>query len=359
MFDRHESRPALRAKARHYLVLALGMLAASCSGASSSATTPVGTTPIAVASGSKGRETSAPHSKTRQQAEGVSASLKTIDDFRKKRTLTLGEARRFMLLLVNRDRASMNLPAVTLDEGAAMESGDEHARDMAANGFLGHWGLDGSVPDIRYARHGGHGVVMENASCVTDEQPRGVVENPTIDANGIEDAENMYFNEVPPNDGHRRTILRKEAIRVGIGLAQPVPGRNEIVPPCTSQEFVGPEVTALDVPKEAKFGTDLVIGGESKTSFGGIGITRVDLTPITPAEANKRRSYTYSTPGEMFFPTGYKTRIAVVVKAGKFTLRVPLKGEAYAPGLYEVTTWGESSERGKLATTGLALVRVL
>src|SRR3954466_14345965 len=82
-----------------------------------------------------------------------------------KALLTIDEARRYMVALVNRDRRTECLPPVELDEGAPTRAGQAHAEDMATNGYLGHWGTDGSTPEQRHTEAGGSDMVLENASC--------------------------------------------------------------------------------------------------------------------------------------------------------------------------------------------------
>src|SRR5579883_3029510 len=156
------------------------------------------------------------------------------------RKLTLAEARRYMLGLVNRDRASEGLQPVDLDDGAPTRAGQSHAEDMAAHGFLGHWGTDGSVPEQRLTEAGGADMVLENASCFTDEQARKLDKAPLIDPKNLDQAEDMFFHEQPPHDGHRRNILAPWHRRVGLGIAQPVATPTEIPVPCIAQEFVDP-----------------------------------------------------------------------------------------------------------------------
>src|ERR1700730_847668 len=117
--------------------------------------------------------------------------------------LTVAETRRYMLELVNRDRASMGFAPVVLDEGAATRAGQAHADDMAKNGYLGHWGTDGSVPEQRFTNVGGPDMVLENASCFTDERTRALDREPRIDPKNVELTESMFFHEQPPHDGHR------------------------------------------------------------------------------------------------------------------------------------------------------------
>src|SRR5579872_3310796 len=146
--------------------------------------------------------------------------------------LTLADARRYMLRLINRDRATMGLPPVQLDEGPAQRAGQAHAEDMARNGYLGHWGSDGSVPEERFTDAGGTDMVLENASCFTDEQKRSLDASPTVDPHNVEQTEDMFFHEQPPHDGHRKNILKPWHKTVGIGVAQPVATQTEIPVPC-------------------------------------------------------------------------------------------------------------------------------
>ena len=55
-------------------------------------------------------------------------------------------AQKFMLSLINRDRAKAGLSPVVLDD-AASRAGLRHAQDMTTKGFTGHVGTDGSVPE--------------------------------------------------------------------------------------------------------------------------------------------------------------------------------------------------------------------
>jgi len=64
-------------------------------------------------------------------------------------------------------------------------------------------------------------MVLENASCFTDAKHRPVDSYARIDPDQIEHTESMFFNEVPPNDGHRKNILKPWHTKVGIGIAQP------------------------------------------------------------------------------------------------------------------------------------------
>ncbi len=242
-----------------------------------------------------------------------------------------------MLTLINRDRASEGLSPVVLDEGAAQKAGQRHAEDMARLGFLGHWGSDGSVPEQRHSEAGGVDFVMENAACVTDEKPRDIDAAPSIEKEALERTEGMFFGEVPPNDGHRKNILKAEHKRVGIGIAQTRGSVTELPALCLTQEFIDPYGTYAPLPKQAKAGESLTVSGAvtGNVKFGGVSVGRVDLPkPLAPSDLNKRRSYTFPEPYQIYWPRGYKTPLPVEVHGQNFKITVPL---ARGPGLYSIT----------------------
>jgi uncharacterized protein YkwD len=277
-------------------------------------------------------------------------------------TLTLAEARRYMLKLINRDRASAGLSPVELDEGAPTRAGQAHAEDMARYGYLGHWGTDGSVPEERFTDAGGADMVLENSSCFTDEKKRTLDRAPRIDARNVEQAEDMFFHEQPPHDGHRKNILKPWHRRVGIGVAQPVGTPAEIPVPCFAQEFVDPYGTYAAVPRTAHVGDALHVQGTvvSPAKFAGVGLARVDAPkPIDVGELNQRRSYPVPTPYEMYWPPGFQTRIPVRVVGSRFDVDVPLgERDKRAPGMYELSVWASFPGSEELVMIGLRTIQV-
>lgn len=273
--------------------------------------------------------------------------------------LTIPEARRYMLALVNRDRRTMGLAPVTLEEGPAQAAGQAHAEDMARLGYLGHWGSDGSVPEQRYTEAGGRDLVFENALCVTDGKARKLDPEPRIDPEAIERAEAMFFDEVPPNDGHRRNILRRWHNRLGIGIAQALPLAGEITTPCIAQEFVHAYGSYGDLPVRARVGSKLRVAGEvhAPATFAGVGLARIELPkPLMPGQANARRSYPLPQPYETYWPAGFKTPIPVQVDGGRFSVEVPLSDGGRA-GLYEVSVWARFPGSQELVMVSLRTVR--
>ena len=240
------------------------------------------------------------------------------------RRLTLDQARHAMVDLINRDRASMGLSPVQLDEGAAGRAAQAHAEDMATHGYLGHWGTDGSVPEQRYTEAGGTDMVLENASCFTDERGRTLDRGALIDPTTVEQAEGMFFHEQPPNDGHRRNILKPWHARVGIGVAQPVATPTEIPVPCFSQEFVDSFGAYAPIPPAARVGDTLHVGGaiSPPATFAGVGLARVEAPhPLSVADVNRRRSYPVPSPYEMVWPPGFQTPIPVQLNGNQLRRR--------------------------------------
>jgi hypothetical protein len=255
----------------------------------------------------------------------------------------IAEARRYMLDLVNRDRATQGLGPVELDEGPPTIAGQAHAEDMAKLGYLGHWGSDGSVPEQRHTEAGGSDMVLENALCFTDEAKRTLDGKALIDPAQVERAESMFFDEVPPNDGHRKNILKPGHTRVGVGVAQPVPTPTELPVPCFAQEFTDGYGSYAALPKRAKVGTVVRVEGALAPGARptGVGVARVVRpAPIAPSELNKRRSYPVPKPFQMYWGPGFVTPVPVKIEGQKLSIDVPLADHAQ-PGLYEISVWAK------------------
>jgi hypothetical protein len=248
-----------------------------------------------------------------------------------------------MLALINRDRASVGAPAVELDEGPPTVAGQAHAADMARLGYLGHWGSDGSVPEQRHTEAGGADMVLENALCFTDEAKREVDPNPKIDPQQIERAESLFWNEVPPNDGHRKNIAKASHTRVGIGVAQSTETATEIAVPCFAQEFIDGYGAYAPIPRKAKVGATLHVEGSLQNGARptGVGLARIPLPkPLTPSELNRRRTYPVPKPYQVYWGPGFVTPIPLSIQGPKFSIDVPLSDKRQ-PGLYEVSVWAK------------------
>jgi uncharacterized protein YkwD len=273
---------------------------------------------------------------------------------RPNRLLTIPEARRYMVALINRDRRAHGLAPVELDEGPPTIAAQRHAEDMVRLGFLGHWGSDGSVPEQRHTEAGGADMVLENALCFTDEVKRDVDPNPLIDPKQVERAESLFFDEVPPNDGHRKNILKPTHTKVGIGVAQSRETAKELAVPCFAQELVDAYGTYAPLPRKAKVGATVHVEATVAANVHptGVGVARLPLPkPLSPSELNKRRTYLVPKPYQMYWGPGFVTPIVVKITGQKVAVDVPLSDKGQ-PGLYEVSVWGKigtSNEQSMLS----------
>ena len=133
--------------------------------------------------------------------------------------LTLTQAREYMLSLINRDRATAHCAPVKLDP-TACAAGQLHSDTMANVHFNSHWHPDGKKPPQRYCEIGGFDYVMENSHGTGECSPFviSVPEKQLFTKKEIEDEESCYFDEKPPNDGHRKNMLDPDHTHVGLGV---------------------------------------------------------------------------------------------------------------------------------------------
>ena len=118
-----------------------------------------------------------------------------------------------LLKLVNAERSRAGLTSLELDD-LACSVATEHARDLIRGKFLSHWGTDGRKPYHRYSFAGGTDAVQENVASAEDIQSLTA----TSVAADFNDMHSAMLGEVPPNDGHRRTILDPHHTHVGFGI---------------------------------------------------------------------------------------------------------------------------------------------
>lgn len=119
-----------------------------------------------------------------------------------------------VLKLINRDRQLYNLPPVQLDLPASALA-DTFCREQIRTGTTGHYGTNGFSPYMRYSFGGGNDGVSENAAAWSA--------NYTFTQRALYEmsrrSQDAMMAEMPPGDGHKRTILDPHANYVGIGLA--------------------------------------------------------------------------------------------------------------------------------------------
>lgn len=128
--------------------------------------------------------------------------------------VTKATLRAHVLKLINRDRQLYNLPPVQLDL-AVSTIADDFCREQIRTGTTGHFGIDGLSPYMRYSFAGGNDGTSENAaawSASYNFTDRALYEMSRR-------SQDAMMGEMPPNDGHKKTILDPYANYVGIGLA--------------------------------------------------------------------------------------------------------------------------------------------
>ncbi len=115
---------------------------------------------------------------------------------------------------INRARAAAGLPRLATD--AILERvGNAHCELLLEEGTQGHFSRSGVPPYLRYFLAGGHGFHRENAARYSSS---ATIPESAVDAILVRSLASMLA-EVPPDDGHRRTVLDPDATNIGIGLA--------------------------------------------------------------------------------------------------------------------------------------------
>ena len=123
------------------------------------------------------------------------------------------DGKRYMLELINAERANAGLNPVILGDNIAAQL---HAEIALANCFSSHWGIDGLKPYMRYSLAGGYQSNGENVSgldyCI--EASDGYAAEGSLKTR-VDEAMAGWMNSA----GHRRNILRKWHQKVNIGIA--------------------------------------------------------------------------------------------------------------------------------------------
>ena len=137
----------------------------------------------------------------------------TAPETRVKPDLRHIEGKRYMLKLINAERAKAGLAPVVLGDNIAAQL---HAEAALENCFAGHWGIDGLKPYMRYSLAGGYQSNSENGHgsdyCIKASERYSPIEDvPTQ----IRKAMQGWMG----SPGHRRNILDRWHKKINIGLA--------------------------------------------------------------------------------------------------------------------------------------------
>jgi uncharacterized protein YkwD len=198
-------------------------------------------------------------------------------------------ARNDLLSLVNAERMAAGESSLALDDLACLVA-DQHALDMAQGKFLSHWGRDGRKPYTRYGDAGGFYAVQENVAAA------GKIESPTARYVGIvlTQMHTKMYGEVPPNDGHRRTILAPQHTNVGFGIALSERDLRLV------ELYVGKHIQLEPFPRQAKRKTTVQLRGKLLNPKYRLSYAEVFFEPQpAPPEIDwLREPRTYSLPNE-------------------------------------------------------------
>ena len=122
------------------------------------------------------------------------------------------ELKRYMLDLINDERAQAGVDPVVLGDNIAAQL---HAESSLSNCFTGHWGVNGLKPYMRYSLAGGYQSNGENGLgleyCITASD--GFMAHDSIEQE-IRDGMDIWMD----SPGHRRNILYPWHKKVNIGL---------------------------------------------------------------------------------------------------------------------------------------------
>ncbi len=105
--------------------------------------------------------------------------------------------------LINEVRADHGLPPFTY-HGILEQAAQAHANDCAARGWCSHTGSDGANIKTRVFRAGYEGSSWAECWAQSQNPQRSV---------------DIWMDEVPPNDPHRRTLLSDWFTEIGIGVS--------------------------------------------------------------------------------------------------------------------------------------------
>lgn len=262
----------------------------------------------------------------------------------------LKAAREYMLKLINRDRFTLGLSPVVMDE-IASKAGQLHSDEMAKFGYLSHWGLDGKKPDQRYTEAGGRDADAENASGLSWTPPP-VASPQEFNEAQLEQSELGFFGEKPPLDGHRTNIIDPAHTAVGLGLT--VAGG---VLYCT-QEFINHYGEYSDIPNTLKPGDKFTLTGKlaSGTHLYSIDLRREGFPkPMSRAELSKTYAYTIpDTTVADYFPNAGEHQITINSLEGceQFSIEISTE-KSWKQGVYYVLIFASLPTAKKLEIISL------
>lgn len=275
--------------------------------------------------------------------------LSSTDDLEK----LIPEIRANLVAMINEEREVEKVGPVALDD-LATEVATKHAWDLIKGGFTSHWGRDGLKPYHRYSFAGGTEATAENVSSADSV---GSTKLPDLK----QDTSYLHlrlYQEKPPNDGHRQTVLLPQHTHVGIGIVVHEL-RLRLV-----ELFVSRYVDVKPVVQQAKPGAKVAFAGKirGKYRFNNIEVHYEPL-PAPPEIEWLRTPRSYALPKEtkllrpklpqpFIYPDG--TFGDVEVHGPNFSVDVKLFKKT--PGIYTIVAWiRKSFEEPAFPVTGVCV----
>ena len=267
------------------------------------------------------------------------------------------EIRINILGMINEEREVENIAPVALDD-LATEVATKHAWDLVKGKFTGHWGSDGLKPYHRYSFAGGTEATAENVSAADNTWSMK-------EKDLKQDTAYLHlrlYQEKPPNDGHRHTILNFEHTHVGIGIVVHEL-RLRIV-----ELFISRYVDLKPVVREAKAGDSVAFAGKIRGSSYKFNNLEVHYEPMPePLDAERMRTPgPYAMPKESRLlrpkvppPFIYPDGTTGVVQVDGPNFSVPVKLYKNTPGIYTIVTWVRRSfQEPAIPVTGVCVKAV-
>ena len=251
---------------------------------------------------------------------------------------TIKDLRKNLLDMVNEEREVEKVSPVEMDD-LATEVATKHAVDMATNEFASHWGSDGLKPYHRYSFAGGTHATAENVSAADNTWSMKV-------SDLKQDTAYLHlrmYQEKPPYDGHRQTILARHHTHVGFGIVVHKL-RLRLV-----ELFVAKHVEVRPIKQLAKPGAQIPFSGKVIRQDYRLHHVEVCYEPLPtrPELSWLRQPRSYGLPNESKVlrpkippPFIYADRVSGAIDmAIDGSFRAPVKLYKETPGIYTVVAW--------------------